>query len=133
MSLPIFIIYFITLGCNNYVQEPVKHPEGYNSKLSDLIIRHGECTDCQDIVVDSGEVFVPENIKTNFRGKKLLGGYTSKLNTHDMRLENDSIFNELFGTTPNQQFENRYRVQGEVIGLKDSCELIFRIYRYEKL
>lgn len=132
MKLLFVALAFILLSFYDYPGEAPQQVAPAND-ICTLIIRHDECTDCQDIVVDSGEVIVPEKIKRNFRGKKLIGGYTSKLNTHDMRLENDSVFRELFGSPPDWQFENRYRVLGEVIGLKDSCELIFRIYRYEKL
>lgn len=133
---PILALFFIIItGCwrSEFSKRDTDTDAKSNSVVSEIIVYHDECTDCQDIVVDSGEVFVPEKIKQNFRGKELMGGYTSKLNTRDMRLENDSIFRKLFGSPGNWQFENRYRVKGEVIGLKDSSELIFRIYRYEKL
>jgi hypothetical protein len=114
-----------------------------NQDESTLIISHQECSDCLDAHVDSGEVKISSLIKAQFKGIELKGGrIKSEPNLTDLNLNDDLIFNQLWGgylkvnienDTLNYDFFNRYRVKGYVTGFDSTGHILFRVTEYAVL
>lgn len=102
--------------------------ENRNASLCDtcittLIVRHEECTECKDIYVDSGIIYLSQKIISDFissnlnkqRGKsnnKNEYMFSSRLNTKDLYFTNEADLNKLWPTL--SDFHKLYRIRGRV-------------------
>ncbi|MBF9221015.1 hypothetical protein [Hymenobacter ruricola] len=120
---------------------------GAESLKHTLLVYHDECTECGDFEIDSGEVQVPVFMRPAFIQAKMNSGVTRKwprrrivkmLEARDYQvgsvaLVSEAAFDSLFllpghhrdDTLKNKygivypwDFDRRYRVTGEIIGIK---------------
>ena len=122
-----------------------------------LVVRHNECTSCQDLTVDSGTVRIPPHLRQEFidnqlkyrRGgpplsrNQLLEAYNSRgYEVSDLDLTSKAVFDSLFsvpgrtitlyaGATPESypwDFDRKYRITGQVIAIQGKVP-VFKIQR----
>lgn len=92
--------------------------------ISELLISHDECTDCSDLHVDSGIIFIPNSIfricDSLVTNDTLISKHADNkghlyLNTQDLRLTNKDIFYKLWPDTINwKDFNKKYIVKGKI-------------------
>lgn len=96
-----------------------------------------ECTECKDLHVDSGVVYVPFKVVNDFKvskkQRKETGAHFVKLNTTDLYLEDKNDFYKLWPDTITWgDFYKKYRVTGKVVKLKENS-LYFEMLSYTRI
>jgi hypothetical protein len=99
--------------------------------LSVLVVSHQECTECRDLYVDSGILFLPRKILIDFDTSITIKGHKMKLNTSDLCLEDRADFYRLWPEN-NYDFRKKFRVTGKVVR-NEKHSLKFKIYSFEEI
>lgn len=102
-----------------------------------LFIKHDECTDCADLMVDSGTVYISQAIyKTcdslinadSLLKKHLDADGYLYLNTNDMNLSNKGLFYKLWPDTITwSDFNKKYKVKGKVVNVSVQKRIGFNV------
>lgn len=102
-----------------------------------LFIQHDECSDCADLMVDSGTVYISkaiyETCDSLIKADSLLrkhpdtDGYLY-LNTNDLSLSNKEVFYELWPDTITWgDFNKKYKVRGKVVKVSVQKRMGFNV------
>lgn len=105
--------------------------------VSTLIVEHQECTECSDLFVDSGIVFIGKNVIAQFdfeqKRKTKSRINTLKLNTLDLCFEDKHDYYKLWPDTISfKDWGKKYRVTGKVTEYNESY-LTFKLLNYTLL
>ena len=115
-------------GCTNpgKTQKKSNIQIGGNYKICDtckttIIVGHNECTDCADLQVDSGFIYISQNLFDQIDTmKKDTGLFTpNRISASDLYLSDKKYFYKLWPDTINfKDFYKVYRVTGKVTEVK---------------
>ncbi|MFT3793204.1 hypothetical protein [Flavobacterium sp.] len=108
-----------------------------DSCVSTLVVEHMECTECKDLLVDSGTVFITakilRQIELHLAKDSKKGNARTKLNAIDLYFEDPTDFKKLWGDTISwKNWGRKYRVKGS-IAKYDKGALYFKMDAYEIL
>ncbi len=108
-----------------------------DSCVSTLIVEHQECTECSDLFVDSGIVFIGGNAINQFdsdqKNNRKNRMHSLKLNTFDLCFEDKNDYYKLWPDTITfKDWDKKYRVTGKVTGYHESY-LTFKLLNYTLL
>jgi hypothetical protein len=128
-------------GCDTCSYAPRNNAQVCDTCWSTLIVKHEECTECKDLLVDSGTVYVDRTtinyFDSLFRTRKSspdeIPVHTNLINTMDLYLENPKDFRKLWKFPDVSDCYKRYRVTGKVTGPKYTYSLQFQIKRFTLL
>jgi len=148
----IILIFGSLISCNVFspkITDLQKHLDSitYDAKLCDtcistLIVRHQECTECSDLYIDSGTVFISSKViaqfdsesKKNLKDKdNIFYSQFKRLNTSDLLLDNKNDFYKLWPDTVTwKDWGKKYRVTGRITEYK-GMRLKFKLLDYKLL
>lgn len=101
--------------------------------ISEIVIRHEECTECLDGFRESGKIYISENIMQKIEKVSKEKGLAHIPNGNDLYfIAENKIVEKLFGNTLSPKMGTKYLIKGKVVDFK-GYGYIFRIDNYEKV
>lgn len=91
--------------------------------LMTVLVHHDECTDCKDIIVDSGTVYLPheilkkaENLVVDVDTTNLFSVVANRVSVSDLRFEDRDYFRKLYTDTVNyRDLYKAFRLKGKIV------------------
>ncbi|RZJ99380.1 MAG: hypothetical protein EOO43_26545 [Flavobacterium sp.] len=116
-----------------------------------ILVEHNECTDCKDIVVDSGAIYISnailkkaEKLVVEVDTTNLFSVVANRVSVSDLRFEDKNYFKKLYTDTINYSDLYRvFRLKGKIVDIgrrkskygiiETSPSLFFRVSHAEEI
>lgn len=124
------ILQFLQFGCNSEKKTEKSIPL-CESDTSIIVIRHEECTECFDAILDSGNLQISKSFRDEVR-KCYPDDYSFNHAHYSLKLTGEeNIKYILFGDGDHKLLDKKYIVKGYVEG-QEECAFIFRIIEFRE-
>ncbi|TCC92338.1 hypothetical protein EZ428_11470 [Pedobacter frigiditerrae] len=133
----LFTCLLFVIACNNKTIETQKSGNWKlkgNYKICDtcttiILVHHDECTECADLYVDSGTIFIPTKVLSmidtlSLNTKSSIMSQSNQVNLSDINLDDASYFNKLWSDSIKYEdrylkdLHNAFRLKGRILSFE---------------
>jgi hypothetical protein len=132
---------YIKKGCDTCRYSLRNNAKVCDTCLTTIIVHHDECTECRDIYVDSGTVYLDHQTvryfdslaKSRIRPADEIGTFDGLINTVDMYLEKSTDYKRLWKFPDAGDLYKKYRLTGRIVLNKKNQWIVFKIKHFTLL